>query len=153
LQGNCDGLWVNYWYCVAAYESGIPLPTPPTVTTRPSPVPAGQIGTCTRWYKTGSETCDDIVAMFAAFSKTNFIAWNPSVGSSCEGIREGLFYCVGVPGTPTTRTSPVPTTTIPTETPMQSGIATDCSDFWLVSRYSLRSLTSFLHNSHRLIWH
>jgi hypothetical protein len=108
---------------------------PPRVTTRPSPVPSGQISTCSSWYKeVGSETCDDIVAMFASFSKTDFIAWNPSVGSGCGGLSVGLFYCVGVPGTPTTRTAPVQTSTAPTAPPMQSSIASSCTDFWLVSR-------------------
>jgi hypothetical protein len=131
LQGNCDGLWAGYWYCVA---SGNDL-MPPRVTTSPTSVPSGQISTCTSWYKdVGFETCDDIITMFGAFSKTDFIGWNPSVGSGCGGLTAGLFYCVGVPGTPTTRTAPVPTTTAPTATPMQSGIASDCNDFWLVSR-------------------
>lgn len=56
--------------------------------------------------------------MFEAFSKTDFIAWNLSVGSSYEGILKGLFYYVGVLGTPTTRIAPILTTTILSETPI-----------------------------------
>ncbi|KAK2760016.1 hypothetical protein FQN54_002752 [Arachnomyces sp. PD_36] len=117
LKGNCDGLWEGYWYCVAAYEDGFP-PPPPTVTSSPSPVPTGQTDSCTSWYQaTGDETCDDVVRVFVAFSKADFISWNPSVGSDCGGMEKGLFYCVGVPGTPTTRTGPVPTLMPPNTSP------------------------------------
>ncbi|KAI1977491.1 hypothetical protein LOZ53_001513 [Ophidiomyces ophidiicola] len=131
LKGNCDGLWAGYWYCVAVKGA---RPMPPRVTSLPSPVPTGQPSNCNSWYQTTStETCDDIVSIFVAFSKEDFIKWNPSVGPKCDGIQKGLYYCVGVPGTPTTRTGPVPTATAPTETPTQSGIAPTCNNFWLVS--------------------
>jgi len=135
LEGNCQGMWVGYYYCVAAYEAG-KLPMPPTETKRPSVTPKGQIGTCSRWYKmTDPETCDEVVEMFATFSKANFVTWNPSVGSGCTSLVEGMFYCVGIPGTPTTRTQLVSTTSTPTETPIQSGIVSGCSALWLVSGY------------------
>ena len=135
LNGNCDTPWANYWYCVAAYPSGF-IPMPPTVTMKPSPIPAGQTSTCTRWYQTTSDDiCDDIIHAFGVFSKANFIAWNPSVGSSCV-LTTDTYYCVAVPGTPTTRTSAVSTTAPPTQTPTQSGLASGCTKLWLVSRYA-----------------
>lgn len=109
---------------------------PPTVKTKPSPIPAGQTSTCTRWYQTTSDDiCDDVINAFGVFSKADFIAWNPSVGSSCV-LTTDTYYCAAVPGTPTTRTSAVSTTAPPTQTPTQSGLASSCTKLWLVSRYA-----------------
>ncbi|KAK2841523.1 hypothetical protein FQN49_006172, partial [Arthroderma sp. PD_2] len=131
LKGNCDGLWEGYWYCVAV-EGFTPIL--PRVTAKPSPVPIGQPNTCNSWFlRADDETCDDIALIFGAFSKADFIKWNPSVGPDCAGIIQDTYYCVGVEGTPTTRTAPLPTYTAPTETPVQSGIASNCNDFWFVS--------------------
>lgn len=44
--------------------------------------------------------------MFGTFSKANFIAWNPIVGSDCTNLVDSTFYCVSIPGTPTTRKIP-----------------------------------------------
>ncbi|EEQ31172.1 LysM domain-containing protein [Microsporum canis CBS 113480] len=131
LKGNCDGLWEGYWYCIAV--KGF-TPIFPRVTAKPSIVPAGQPGTCNAWYlTTDSETCNEISIMFGTFTEAAFIEWNPSVGSDCARIKRGAYYCVGIPGTPTTRTAPLPTYTVPTETPVQSGIAPSCNKLWLVS--------------------
>ncbi|KAF1359810.1 hypothetical protein EJ07DRAFT_82962, partial [Lizonia empirigonia] len=133
LSGNCDGLWLGYYYCVAAGDS---LPAPPTETKRPASTPQGQISTCTSWYQSdGLETCEDIVGMFGRFSQNDFIKWNPTVGSDCTGIVADQYLCVGIPGTPTTRTAAVPSmTAAPSDMPTQSGIAEDCTEFWFVSR-------------------
>ena len=63
----------------------------PSVTTRPTLVPSGQISTFSLWYKeTGSETCDDIVATFAAFFKTGFYGWNTNLGTDWWKLVAGL---------------------------------------------------------------
>ncbi|KAF1357176.1 hypothetical protein EJ07DRAFT_129973, partial [Lizonia empirigonia] len=132
LDGNCDGLWLNYYYCVAA---GGTLPAPPITTQRPSSLPQGQISTCNTWYQVDtSETCEQIVDMFGRFSKEDLIKWNPAIGSDCGGIVDQQYLCVGIPGTPTTRTADAPSTTAPpAEAPTQSGMAADCNELWLVS--------------------
>lgn len=132
LAGNCDGLWLGYWYCVVG-AAGITV-MPSTVSATPTPVPVGQTATCQHWFQRDGETCADIVAMFGAFSLTDFVGWNPSVGGqACAGLVDGAWYCVGVPGTPTTRTAPLATTSTPS-TPTQSGMAAGCSKLWLVGR-------------------
>ncbi|KAL3295352.1 carbohydrate-binding module family 50 protein [Colletotrichum asianum] len=136
LDGNCNGLWLDYFYCIAAYD---PLDTdnlPPlaTVTSRPSNVAGGTTGLCTVWYQASKvDTCDSIVGPFGRFSLAEFLEWNLGVGSDCSGIQAGWSYCVAIPGTPTDPTSDPDQPSIPTGTPTQTGIATDCSDFWLVS--------------------
>ncbi|KAI8959037.1 hypothetical protein F5Y11DRAFT_359517 [Daldinia sp. FL1419] len=132
LNGNCDGLWEGYYYCVVG-PSGITA-MPPTATSPPATIPSGQTSDCSHWYQRDGESCADIVTMFGIFSLSDFITWNPSVGGeSCQGIVDGAWYCVGIPGTPTTRTAPVPTTTDQPLTPTQSGMVTGCTKLWLVS--------------------
>ncbi|KAI1373924.1 hypothetical protein F4677DRAFT_183928 [Hypoxylon crocopeplum] len=132
LNGNCGGLWLGYYYCVVG-PSGITA-MPPTATSPPATIPSGQTGECRHWYQREGESCADIVSMFGIFSLSDFRLWNPSLGSeSCEGIADDVWYCVGIPGTPTTRTGPVPTTTGQPLTPTQSGMVTGCTKLWLVS--------------------
>jgi len=136
LNGNCNGLLAGYWYCTMACDWNA-LPMPPTVTTTPSLVPMGTTSSCKAWYySTGSDRCAFIASIFGTFSQADFISWNPSVGTSCGGITKNTWYCVGIPGMPTTRSSPVPTTQQATgiSRPIQPGIASNCQDFWLVSR-------------------
>ncbi|OAA63388.1 peptidoglycan-binding protein [Niveomyces insectorum RCEF 264] len=133
LDGNCNGLWSGVYYCVSEWNgTQKDLPLPRTVTTKPSPVPDDTIATCTSWYQTsGDDDCDVIPAIFGTFSKSSFLSWNPSVGQGCTGLVEGTYYCVSVPGTPTTRTAIVTPTPTPTA-PVQPGIAANCISWWLV---------------------
>ncbi|KFY05463.1 hypothetical protein V492_08531 [Pseudogymnoascus sp. VKM F-4246] len=126
LAGNCDGLWGGYFYCVANFDLSN-LPPPATVTVSPSPTETGTVSTCNSWYlTTGDENCDNIVESFRTFSKSDFISWNPSVWSTCENIQEGIYYCVGIPGSQTTRTA-IPSTSAPvtsTGTVISTGTST-----------------------------
>ncbi|KAB5570385.1 peptidoglycan-binding protein [Coniochaeta sp. 2T2.1] len=120
LAGNCAGLWAGYYYCAGAYSPDA-LPPLPTVTTKPSPLPPGSAPQCVAWYKaTVGDTCGDLALVFGTFSESDFRTWNPSVKGDCSGFEVGAWYCVAVPGTPTTRTTPVPTTLFPSETSTSS---------------------------------
>lgn len=137
LNGNCNGLWAGSYYCTWA---GTELPPPPTVTHLAvgEPVKPSIAVNCNRWYQAFGDTCQAIVDMFGRFSLADFTQWNPSVGTACAtGIDDGFHYCVGVPGTPTTRTAapiPIPTGTVPDEDPIQTqpGIAAGCAALRLV---------------------
>ncbi|KAH8896311.1 hypothetical protein GQ53DRAFT_743558 [Thozetella sp. PMI_491] len=133
LGGNCDGLWSGVYYCVSQWNgSQHDLPMPRTVSTKPSPVPSDTTTACTSWYQmSGDDDCDVIPAIFGTFSRSDFVSWNPSVGQGCSGLVEGTYYCVSVPGTPTTRTAIVTPTPTPTA-PVQPGIAANCISWWLV---------------------
>ncbi|KAK3313316.1 hypothetical protein B0H66DRAFT_594234 [Apodospora peruviana] len=134
LNKNCDGLWVGYYYCVAAFASPEDLPMPPTLTTPGSPSGTGTISTCQKWYltKNANDDCQSIALWFGTFSVDEFISWNPSVRSTCANIKPDTYYCVGVPGTPTTRSVAITPTLAPTF-PTQTGLAANCTQFWLVS--------------------
>lgn len=79
---------------------------------------------------------------YSTFTLEQFYQWNPAVGSSCGGLWADTYYCVGIPGTATTRpstsmTSTVPTTTQPgngiaTPSPTQPGMVNNCDRFYLV---------------------
>ncbi|TVY65382.1 LysM domain-containing protein [Fusarium oxysporum f. sp. cubense] len=133
LKDNCDGLWKGNWYCVAVKSETL---MPPTVTATPSAVPSGSPKNCTAWYYTTSgETCDQLANMFGTFGVKEFIAMNPSVLDDCDDIDDNTWYCVAEPGTPTTRTADLTTSPRPaTAMPTQSGIASDCEEYWLVSK-------------------
>ncbi|KAK0625193.1 hypothetical protein B0T17DRAFT_265186 [Bombardia bombarda] len=112
---------------------------PSTVGTAPSPTQAGIISSCKGWYlATQGDSCDLVPQVFGTFDESSFLSWNPALGGSgCSGLVIGDYYCIAVPGTPTTRTS-LPSSS-PTQTngagpqPEQPGIPADCSSYWLVS--------------------
>ncbi|ROW16958.1 hypothetical protein VPNG_01098 [Cytospora leucostoma] len=131
LGDDCNALWAGYYYCVADYGDDVPMPA--TVTASPSPTATGTVDTCEAWYQAlGDDDCDSIADIFGTFNATDFISWNPSVWSNCANIQEDTYYCVAVPGTPTTRTTTF-TPTITASTPTQTSIAADCDQLWLVS--------------------
>lgn len=149
LNSQCNGLWVGYYYCVASFGSSRPMPT---VTVRPTPVAVGSSGSCKSWYNTTvGDTCGRIALQFGSFQASDFMNWNPSVGSDCGGrkysgtirsfwnkpwadypyslVEMGLYYCVAIDGTPSTRTAPFSaTTTAPSSTSLPKG----CADTWFV---------------------
>lgn len=132
LKMNCDGLWKGNWYCVGVKSE---LLMPPTVTGTPSAIPSGSLKDCKAWYyTTGGETCDQLANMFGTFSAKEFISMNPTVFDDCSYIEDNTWYCVAGPDTPTTRTAALTTPTRPATTmPTQSGVASDCKEYWLVS--------------------
>lgn len=83
------------------------------------------------------DACGTIAAN-EGISLTDFYAWNPAVGTSCQFLDLDDYVCVGVIGaTPTTIstaaiTSTIPTNGIPTPTPYQTGMASNCISFHLV---------------------
>jgi hypothetical protein len=115
---TCDGIWARTYYCVGVPGTStvrpsatlkVPTPTPaPTGNTRPSPVRDGMIETCSKYhFVVKDDTCDTLVEKYGTFSRTQFVGWNPSVGSDCKGLWLDTWFCVGVPGTnPVTTTRP-----------------------------------------------
>ncbi|KAE8418153.1 hypothetical protein BDV36DRAFT_295374 [Aspergillus pseudocaelatus] len=129
LGPDCKGLLPDYYYCLL--PSGF-VPMPLTVTTAPAPTQTGIASNCKAWYRRNqSETCSDIVRSFGTFSEEDFKAWNPAVGQKCAGLIDGNWYCVAVPGTPSTRTAPVPA--FPTSVPRQPNVIKNCTQWWHVS--------------------
>ncbi|KAK1994861.1 hypothetical protein LX36DRAFT_583537 [Colletotrichum falcatum] len=75
--------------------------------------------------------CEYFASVWGITAK-DFIAWNPSVGADCSGIKVGQEYCVernwGIPPTETITSSvPGPTNTVPS--PVQEGIIGSCTSY------------------------
>lgn len=71
LNGDCQGLWKGYYYCVGVNNGdATDLPLPATVTTTPSPTGTGTVARCAAWYMTTvDDDCADIVEIFGRFSE------------------------------------------------------------------------------------
>lgn len=149
VDEDCSGLWAETYYCVAIPGTPTsPLPPDPTTTItsvpKPSPTQEGLIESCTIFYKAvKGDTCAAIVKEYGTFTLGQFISWNPAVERDCTGLWAQTYYCVGVPGTPTTRPPvPAPTSTKATTTTAGNGVATpkptqpdmlkSCASFYFV---------------------
>lgn len=68
LNGDCQGLYLGYYYCVANF--GNDLPMPPTITASASPTATGTVSTCDAWYMTvPGDNCAAIAEFFGTFSE------------------------------------------------------------------------------------
>ncbi len=143
VQNDCSQLYLGYYYCIAI--PGTPTTRTTTSTTQAtsttstvSPTQTGIISSCTKYYKTVSgDTCQVISDRLGTFSVAQFISWNPAVQSDCSQLYLGYYYCVAIPGTPTTRTTTSTTSRDPTPTPtgpqpQQPGIVSNCNKYYLV---------------------
>ncbi|KAM7185212.1 LysM domain containing protein [Naviculisporaceae sp. PSN 640] len=109
LNNDCNGLWAGYYYCVNARDQASDMPD--VVTVLPEPVLPGTAPDCVAWYQAiGEDECWMLPYMFGTFSLLDFVSWNTNVTAfsdgSCQGFQLNYWYCVAVPGTPTTRTAP-----------------------------------------------
>ncbi|KAJ2970858.1 hypothetical protein NUW58_g9574 [Xylaria curta] len=131
---DCSGIKVGNSYCVEVTRkptttSSTNVPTP-TGTPKPSPTQEGLIESCTTFYKAvKGDTCDKVVTKYGTFTATQFKEWNPAVGEDCSGIWAETYYCVGIPGTPTSPPTTSPTGA-PKPSPTQEGLIESCTTFY-----------------------
>jgi len=93
LDKNCANVRADNYYCVAAYSASDSWPQPATVKTKPNNAPSDTVSNCAAWYlTTPGDTCEVIEMMFGSFSQANFKTWNPSVGSTCSGLKITTYY-------------------------------------------------------------
>ncbi|KAI1360466.1 carbohydrate-binding module family 50 protein [Xylaria arbuscula] len=147
VGSSCTTLIPGDYVCVGIIASSVTTTTTTTKATTtsgngvstPTPVQTGIATNCNRFYLVQSgDVCDTIVAQYG-IALTNFYAWNPAVGSSCTKLIPGDYVCVGVIGSVATTTTTTSTTTkaptgngIATPTPIQTGMVSDCDEFYLV---------------------
>ncbi|KAL6230022.1 hypothetical protein BDW75DRAFT_234733 [Aspergillus navahoensis] len=165
LGDGCE-LLPGLYYCVQvnfttiSVSSVYPIPTTTTTTssstnasttttgssiTTPTPIEPGMVDGCTAFHLVVSgDTCADIAAD-AGISLTDFVSWNPGVGSDCSGLWLGYYVCIAaesgtnsssLSSTVSTTTTTTTTTTtgngVTTPTPYEPGITDDCDEFHLV---------------------
>ncbi|KAL2822248.1 hypothetical protein BDW59DRAFT_163841 [Aspergillus cavernicola] len=110
----------------------------------PTPIELGMVEGCTAFHLVVSGDTCAAIAEDAGISLTNFVTWNPDMGSDRSGLWLGYYVCIGTDSsassstpTPTTATSTTSTTTstgngVTTPTPYESGMVDNCDDFYLV---------------------
>lgn len=133
IGSDCSSLYLGYYVCVGVPGTPTSRPTSSAsaTPTGPSPEQTGIISTCTSFYKVVSgDTCQKITDNYGTFTLANFYSWNPAVGSDCSGLLLGYYVCVGVPGTPTTKSITSSTSTGPS--PEQTGIISTCKSYYKV---------------------
>lgn len=99
---DCSLLLVGDYYCVDI--AGPTTTVGPTGAPTPSPTQDGLISSCKAFYKAQSgDSCSKIVDSYGTFTLDDFLKWNPAVGQDCTSLLAGYYYCVGIPGTPTSK--------------------------------------------------
>jgi LysM repeat protein len=133
---SCSGLWAEVYVCVSIVghtpttTSVKPSPTKPSngITT-PLPTQPTIVNNCDAFYFVPRDQSCAAIAQKHGITTAQFLAWNPSVGSTCSGLWADAYACVSIVGhTPTT------TSDNPSPTPIQSGMVTNCKTFHLVKK-------------------
>jgi hypothetical protein len=90
---SCTGLWANAYACVSVVGH---MPTPPSSVQTPTPIQDGMVSTCkTFHFVLENQTCAAIAAQYK-ISVSDFVKWNPAVGSNCQGLWAKTYACVGL---------------------------------------------------------
>ncbi|KAE8553139.1 hypothetical protein EYB25_004520 [Talaromyces marneffei] len=96
------------------------------------PTQTGLASNCNGFYLVSSgDTCAAIESKYG-ISAQEFASWNPAIDSGCSNLLLGYYVCVSVPGATTTTSVSTTTTSSPYQ-PTQSGLASNCNNFYLVS--------------------
>lgn len=120
---SCAGLWLNAYVCVSTLGHKA-SPTEPERPDKPSPTQQGLVENCNKFYLVGKgDTCSRIAAK-QGIALSDFVQWNPSVGSNCRSLFSQYYVCVGAPGTRKLE----PPSTVPS--PVQPGISKACSQYY-----------------------
>lgn len=140
---SCTDLDYDDYVCVGIIgQTAVPTTTTPTPTngiTTPTPIQTGMVSDCDQFYLVQAGDGCQTIATSYGISLATFYAWNPAVGTSCTNLDYGDYVCVGtldqtttLRTTTTTRTTSTPTNGISTPTPTQTGMVSNCDDFYLV---------------------
>ncbi|KAL2837138.1 hypothetical protein BJX68DRAFT_273186 [Aspergillus pseudodeflectus] len=105
LNGDCSGLWPEYYICVGVGTTATSSVTTTTTTTtttntrpvaRPTPTQAGMVGSCKSFYYVQSgDSCYDVAASNGIALDTLY-DWNPALGGDFSGLWPEYYICLGV---------------------------------------------------------
>ncbi|KAF1835104.1 hypothetical protein BDW02DRAFT_588426 [Decorospora gaudefroyi] len=139
VNNDCSGLWAEVNVCVGVIGGThvTTFTTKPSTTTSagngvqtPQPTQPGMVTNCNKFhYVASGVTCSQITS-YQKISLSNFVKWNPTVGSDCRSMQAGVNVCVGVIGGTPVTAKPTTTTSagngIQTAQPTQPGMAVTC---------------------------
>lgn len=104
-----------------------------TVST-PTPIQTGTVSNCDQFYKVQSGDGCSAIANQYSIALDDFYAWNPAVKTDCSGLQADVYVCIGIATTATpvstTVSSTTTTTGIVTPTPVQTGMVSNCNEFY-----------------------
>lgn len=132
LNGDCSGLYPDYYVCVGLLSGATPTTRSTGGSTTPTPTQSGMASHCNRFYLVQKDDgCADI-ASADSISLSDLYSWNPALNGDCSGLWPDYYVCVGRSGPGVTTT--VTTTSAPgsTPTPTQAGMTAGCQSFYLV---------------------
>jgi LysM repeat protein len=99
LNGDCSGLWPDYYIRVGRGDvtaTTTATTTTTTVITTPTPTQTGMISGCKTFYLVQSgDGCYDIATKYG-INLDQFYQYNPAVGNDCRGLWPDYYVCVGV---------------------------------------------------------
>jgi hypothetical protein len=87
------GLWADAYACVSIIGHTV---TPPNTIQTPVPIQSGMVGNCKTFHHVlEDQTCAVITTKYG-ITETNFIKWNPAVGTGCKSMWANAYACVAV---------------------------------------------------------
>ncbi|EXK25264.1 hypothetical protein FOMG_18060 [Fusarium oxysporum f. sp. melonis 26406] len=139
VNGDCSGLWANYYVCVmvegykpttTAVVTTATTKTPANGIQTPSPIQTGMVKNCERFHKIMSTTTCSSIEKYYNLPLATFHSWNPAVGQDCTHLLTDYWVCVATIGwKPPTKTTTKPSNGVSTPAPVQSGIVSNCKKF------------------------
>ncbi|KAL1962645.1 hypothetical protein VTN77DRAFT_9279 [Rasamsonia byssochlamydoides] len=132
---TCRDLELGTYVCVdvlGSNSSSTTTTAPGNTISTPSPIQTGMVTDCDKFYDVQSgDTCAGIASQ-EGIPLSSLYAWNPAVGTSCADLYLSYYICVGVVATSTTSSPTSTSSGVVTPTPTQTGMVTDCDQFYLV---------------------
>lgn len=140
VGSSCTLLLVGDYYCVAAPSpvttttSSVISTTTSALVTTPTPHQPDMVTGCNKFDICISGDSCGAMATRNSISIAQLETWNPDVGTTCEFLDVGDWYCVGLLGSSSSSTTTPPTTTatsasIATPTPHQPNMVANCDKF------------------------
>ncbi|KAJ5036790.1 hypothetical protein NUH16_004669 [Penicillium rubens] len=100
----------------------------------PTPTQSGMVSNCNKFYDVVNDDGCYNIAAANSIALDDFYTWNPAVKTDCSGLQPDFYVCVGVTAMATTTATITTTTSAPTglttPTPTQSGMVSNCNNFY-----------------------
>jgi len=90
---TCQSLWIGYYVCVGVIGG---TQTTGNGITTPTPIETGTTTDCKNFHLVVTNDQCEAIATAAGISLSDFYAWNPNVGSTCQSLWLGYYVCIGV---------------------------------------------------------
>lgn len=103
VQTDCRKLISDFYVCTGT--AGGPSKPPPATTTTPAngiatptPIQAGMVGYCTKFYRVVSNDGCWQIARDNNTALDSLYRWNPAVKNDCTGLQANTYICIGADG-------------------------------------------------------